>query len=62
MKFLTQYINEKIWHQVSEEEIIKLLEEEFKEGDAQGTLAYIKSFCASGKVLTVGESRYKVES
>ena len=61
MNFLTQYINEKIWHKVSEDEVIKLLEEEFKEGDAQGTLIYIKSVCATGKTITVGESRFKEE-
>ena len=61
MNYLTQYINEKNWHKVSEEEVIKLLEEEFSEGDAEGTLVYIKSVCATGKTITVGQSRFKVE-
>ncbi|HFU74314.1 MAG TPA: hypothetical protein ENK65_02035 [Helicobacteraceae bacterium] len=62
MKFLTQYINEKIWHEVSEEEVIKLLEATFSDGDAIGTLTYIKSACQNGKVITVGDSRYKIKS
>jgi len=59
MKFLTQYLYEKIWHKVSEDDVIKLLEEEFAQGDALGTLLYIKSVCAHGKTITVGESRFK---
>lgn len=57
----TQFIYEKKWCMVSDEEAMRLIDDEMKEGDAKGTLAYIKSASSHGKVITVGECRFKIE-
>lgn len=57
---MTQFIYEKTWTKVSEEEAIRLIDDEMKMGEGQATLAYIKSAGANGKVITVGECRFKL--
>lgn len=60
-QLMTQFIYEKVWTKVSDEEAIRLIDDEMKMGDAKGTLAYIKEAGANGKVITVGECRFKME-
>ncbi len=61
-QLMTQFIYEKVWTKISDEEAIRLIDDEMKMGDAKGTLAYIKEAGANGKVITVGECRFKMES
>ena len=58
---MTQFIYEKVWSKVSDEEAIRLIDDEMKAGDGKGTLAYIKSAGDNGKVITIGECRFKLE-
>jgi len=59
---MSQFLYEKVWTKTSDEEAIRLIDDEMKEGDAKGTLAYIKAASTKGKVITVGECRFKVET
>ncbi|WP_345976897.1 hypothetical protein [Sulfurimonas sp. HSL3-7] len=61
-QLMTQFIYEKSWTKISDEEAIRLIDDEMEMGDAKGTLAYIKEAGANGKVITVGECRFKMES
>ena len=57
---MTQFIYEKSWCKVSDEEAVRLIDDEMKLGDGKGTLAYVKSASTNGKVITVGECRFKL--
>jgi len=59
-QLMTQFIYEKAWTKVSDSEAIRLIDDEMKMGDGKGTLAYLKSAGAKGKVITVGECRFKL--
>ena len=62
MKIQTQYNYEKIWTLTSEKDILKIIEEEVGDADPQGTLLYIKEAIKSGKTITVGSCRFKVQT
>ena len=58
---MTQFLYEKVWTKVSDQEAIRLIDDEMKLGDGKGTLDYIKDAGANGKVITIGEYRFKLE-
>lgn len=58
---MTQFVYEKSWVKISDEEAIRLINDEMKEGDGAGTLKYIKEAAKNGKVITVGDCRFKME-
>ncbi len=60
-QLMTQFIYEKVWIKVSDEEAIRLIDDEMKMGDGAGTLKYIKEAGQNGKVITIGECRFKLE-
>ncbi|MCJ7764682.1 MAG: hypothetical protein MUP09_01955 [Thiovulaceae bacterium] len=60
-QLMTQFIYEKTWVKVSDEEAIRLIDDEMKMGDGRGTLNYIRTAAENGKVITVGECRFKLE-
>lgn len=57
---MTQFIYEKNWTKVSDAEAIRLIDDEMKMGDGKGTLVYLKSAGKNGKIITVGECRFKL--
>lgn len=59
-QLMTQFIYEKEWTKVSEQEAIRLIDDEMKMGEGKGTLEYVKSAGANGKVITIGECRFKL--
>ena len=59
MKFLTQFYYEKTWTKASEKEVLRLIKEEFPDIPAEDTFAYVESECKKGKVITIGECRFK---
>ena len=62
MKIYTQFNNEKMFRLTSKKDALDLIQEEFKETDAEATLAYIISTCKEQKkVVTLGEIKFKVE-
>ena len=58
---MTQFLYEKVWTKVSDQEAVRLIDDEMKLGDGKGTLEYIKNAGANGKVITIGECRFKLE-
>jgi len=59
MQIYTQYTYEKTWTKTSQDEALRMISEEMPETDAKGTLAYILAEIAKGKVITLGECRFK---
>lgn len=59
-QLMTQFIYEKVWTKVSDAEAIRLINDEMKMDEGKGMLDYIKSAGANGKVITVGECRFKL--
>ncbi|MCW8895771.1 MAG: hypothetical protein OQK48_05125 [Sulfurimonas sp.] len=61
MKIQTQYIYEKTWTTTKESDLLRMIEEEVGDADPKGTLEYIKEAIKGGKVITVGECRFREE-
>ena len=62
MKIFTQFLKESIWVETSLKDALSLISGEFPETDAEGTFEYIKKEGAQGKVITLGECRFKIEN
>jgi len=62
MKILTQFNKEKEFRETSKQDALRLIADEFKEGDAETTLEYVILTCKeNNKVIRVGEIKFKVE-
>jgi hypothetical protein len=59
MKILTQFVYEKRWVPTTKEEALKLIKEEMPDTDEVATLEYILAQIKDGKVVTLGECRFK---
>jgi len=55
----TQYTYEKKWMKTSQKDALRMIEEEMPETDAEGTLKYIVSEVSKGKMVTLGECRFR---
>ena len=62
MELYTKYTYEKKWQKTSQKDALRMIQEEMPETDAEGTLKYIISQIEKGKVLTLGEYRFKASS
>jgi len=62
MELWTQYIYEKKWIKTTQKESLKMIEEEMPEADAKGTLDYILMEIKKGKIITLGDCRFKIEN
>jgi hypothetical protein len=60
MDLYTQYTYEKKWSKTSEKEALCMIEEEMPETDVKGTLFYILTEIEKGKIITLGECRFKL--
>jgi len=56
----TQFLNEKRWVPTSRRDALRLIGEEMPETDMEGTLVYILSEIKKGKIITLGECRFKL--
>ncbi|MDP2893253.1 MAG: hypothetical protein Q8N78_02655 [Sulfurimonas sp.] len=61
MQIETQYSYEKIWRVTKEDDLLQIIVEEIGDADPKGTLAYVKEAIKSGKVITVGNCRFRTE-
>ena len=61
MALYTQYTYEKKWSKITEQEALRIIEDEMPETDAPGTLSYILSEVKKGKTVTLGECRFRSE-
>jgi hypothetical protein len=60
MKIQTKYNYEKIWTLTAEKDILKIIEEEVGDADVQGVLAYIQETIKTGKELSVGSCKFRI--
>ena len=61
MKIQTQYIYEKTWTTTNEDDLLRVIKDEIGDADTKGTLEYIKEAIKTGKVITVGGCRFRIE-
>jgi len=59
MKIETRYSYEKKWTLTTEEDILKIIEEEIGDADVNGTLRYLKEVISKGKEITIGSCKFK---
>jgi len=59
MNIQTQYSYEKSWTSTQEKDLLKMIEEEVGDADAQGVLSYIKEAIKNGKTISVGSCKFK---
>ncbi len=60
MQIETQYNYEKKWTLTSEEDILKIIEEELGDADPKGTLLYVKEVIQNkDKIISVGSCRLR---
>ena len=62
MDILTQYSYEKKWSKTTEKEALRMITEEMPETDAKGTLTYILAENKKGKIVTLGNCRFKTSA
>lgn len=58
MELYTQYSYEKKWMKTSQQDVLRMIEDEMPETDPESTLKYILSEIAKGKVVTLGGCRF----
>ncbi len=59
MKIQTQYNYEKTYRTTNEDDLLKIIEEEVGDADPKGILLYIKEAIKTGKVISVGDCRFR---
>ena len=59
MDIYTRYTYEKKWMKTSQKDVLRMIEEEMPETDADGTLKYILGEIKKGKTITLGECRFR---
>lgn len=60
MKLETKYNYEKIWRYTSNDDLLKIIEEEIGDADPKGTLSYVKDSVKKGKTISVGECKFRL--
>ena len=56
----TKYSYERKWSKTNEKEVLKIILEEMPETDAEGTLTYIMAEIKKGKIVTLGDCKFKL--
>ena len=57
----TKYNYEKIWTDTNEKDILRIICEEIGDVDTKGTFDYIKEVCKKGKVISVGDCKFRAK-
>lgn len=61
MKIETKYSYEKTWSLTQEEDLLRIIAEEVGDADPKGTLNYIKEVIKTGKEITVGSCKFRLQ-
>ncbi len=61
MTIQTKYNYEKVWAPTSEKDILTIIEEEVGNADVQGVLAYIQEAIKTGKEISVGACKFRLQ-
>jgi hypothetical protein len=59
MKIWTQFVYEKKWILTTKQEALKIIKDEMPDTDEVATFEYIISEISKGKIITLGECRFK---
>jgi hypothetical protein len=59
MGLMTQFLYEKKWSPTTREEALKIIKDEMPLTDEKSTLEYILAEIKKGKIITLGECRFK---
>lgn len=61
LTLLTQYLTETRWVPTDREDALRIIAEAIGEDDPEGVLNYVLQGTEKGKVITVGDCRFKQE-
>lgn len=61
VEIVTQYTYEKKWSKTSKHEAMNIIEKEMPETDVEATWEYILTEVKKGKMITLGDCRFKLE-
>jgi hypothetical protein len=61
MNILTKFTYEKKWANTTQNEALRLIEEEMPQTDAKATLTYIVNEIKKGKTVTLGDCKFKLD-
>jgi len=61
MNIQTKYNYEKTWTITTEKELLKIIEDEIGNADPEGTLLYVKEAISLGKVLSIGDCKFRIQ-
>lgn len=61
MNIQTQYSYEKIWTTTLQRDLLKIIEEEIGDADPEGTLEYVLEVIKTGKVISVGTCKFRLQ-
>ncbi len=61
MNIQTQYNYEKTWTTTKEQDLLRIIAEEIGDADPEGTLRYVKEAIKSGKTISVGSCKFRLE-
>jgi len=62
MQIQTKYNYENRWTVTNEADILRIITEEVGDADPKGTLDYIKEVIKTGKEISVGSCRFRVDN
>ena len=60
MNIQTKYNYEKTWAKSTEKELLTIIEEEIGDSDVEGTLVYIKEVVKKGRIISVGNCKFRL--
>jgi len=61
MQIETKYSYENIWTLTNEADLLRIITEEVGDADPKGTLHYVKEVIKTGKEISVGSCRFRVD-
>ena len=59
MNIQTQYHYEKTWLDTKEKDLLRMIEEELGDDEAQGVLSYVREAVKTGKVINIGRCKFR---
>lgn len=62
MKIETKYNYEKNWTLTNEKDLLRIIDEEMDDTDANGVLIYLKEATIGGKIITIGSCQFRKKS
>jgi len=61
MNIQTRYSYENKWATTAQKDLIRIIEEEVGDADTEGTLEYVLGVIKTGKVISVGTCKFRLQ-